>query len=104
MSVRPGGGWFEATRLPSGMTGCISFVVRRQRVVGVVRWEHADWVDRHRRKMCTASPLMRGLDQCCGEFSLMALGCNFRRMVNELGVDAFREHCLPRRRTPVSGV
>ena len=83
------------------------------------RREHADWVDRHRKKMSAASPLrrrrsalvehpfgtikrwagidhflMRGLDKCRGEFSLMAPGYNFKRMVNELGVDAFREHGL----------
>ena len=94
----------------------------------VERWEHADWVDRHRKKMSAASPsmrgraalveypfgtikrwagidhfLMRGLDKCRGEFSLMALGYNFKRMVNELGVDAFREHCLQKQRTAAIG-
>ena len=105
---------------------CLEKVNQRRKVQ---RWEHADWVDRHRQKMSTASPLMRarsalvehpfgtikrwagidhflmrGLDKCRGEFSLMALGYNFKRMVNELGVDAFREHCRQQQRTPAIGV
>ena len=94
----------------------------------MTRWEHADWVDRHRKKMSAASPLMRGraalaahpfgtiqrwagidhflmhgLEKCRGEFSLMALGYNFKRMVNELGVDALREHCLQKQRPAAIG-
>ena len=81
-------------------------------------------MDRHREKMNAGSPLMRGraalvehpfgtikrwagidhflmrgLDKCRGEFSLMALSYNFKRMVNELGADALREHCLQKQRT-----
>ena len=47
--------------------------------------------------------LMRGLDKCRGEFSLMALGYNFKRMVNELGADAVREHCLQKQRPVAIG-
>ena len=82
------------------------------------RWEHEDAMDRHREKMRAGSPvmrgrgaivehpfgtlkrwagmdhfLMRGLTKCRGEFSLMTLGYNFKRVVNELGADAFREYC-----------
>ena len=105
---------------------CLEKTSQRRRVE---RWEHADWVDRHRKKMSAASPLMRGrsalvehpfgtikrwagidhflmrgLDKCRGEFSLMALGYNFKRMVNELGAAAFREHCLQKPRIAAIGV
>ena len=124
--------YFVYRSAPDGCRGCalssrcLEKANPRRRVE---RWEHADWVDRHRKKMNTASPLMRGraalvehpfgtirrwagidhflmrgLDKCRGEFSLMALGYNFKRMVNELGADAFREHCLQKQRTPAIGV
>ena len=90
----------------------------------VFRWEHADVVDRHREKMGGAAAaklmraraalvehpfgtikrwagmdhfLMRGLDKCRGEFGLMALGYNFKRVVNELGADALAAYCLRKR-------
>ena len=34
----------------------------------------------------------------------MALGYNFKRMVNELGAAAFREHCLQKPRIAAIGV
>lgn len=37
--------------------------------------------------------LMRGLEKCRGEFSLMAVCYNFSRMLNILGVEAFRDYC-----------
>ncbi len=40
--------------------------------------------------------LMRGLEKCAGEFSLMVLGYNFTRVINTLGVDAFRDYCAQR--------
>ena len=83
------------------------------------RWEHEDVIDRPRRKMSGDASLvrqraalvehpfgtlkrwagmdhflMRGLDKCRDEFSLMTLGYNFKRVMNELGADTFREHCL----------
>ena len=86
-------------------------------------------IERHRRKMSAGSPLMReraalvehpfgtlkrwagmdhflmrGLDRCRGEFSLMVLGYNFKRVVNELGADAFREYCLQKQRSGAIGV
>ena len=42
--------------------------------------------------------LMRGIEKCGGEFSLMVLGYNFTRMVNILGVSFIREYCAQRAR------
>ncbi len=100
---------------------CLTKAQSRRRLA---RWEHEDVIDRHRTKMSASAPwvrqratlvehpfgtikrwagmdhfLMRGLDKCRGEFSLMTLGYNFKRVMNELGADAFREHCLQKRRT-----
>lgn len=41
--------------------------------------------------------LMRGLEKCRGEFSLMTLTYNFTRVLNILGVERFREYCVGRR-------
>ncbi len=85
-------------------------------------------IDRHRRKMSAGAPwmrqgaalvghpfgtikrwagmdhfLMRGHEKCLGEFSLMTLGGNFKRVMNELGMAAFREHCLQKRQTGMIG-
>ena len=100
---------------------CLSKSESRRRLE---RWEHEDVIDRHRRKINAGEPwmrqratlvehpfgtikrwagmdhfLMRGLDKCRGEFSLMTLGYNFKRVMNELGAAAFREHCLQKQRT-----
>jgi hypothetical protein len=40
--------------------------------------------------------LMRGLEKCQGEFNLMALCYNFTRVLNILGVGAFKEICEQR--------
>jgi hypothetical protein len=40
--------------------------------------------------------LMSGLEKCRGEFSLMALGYNFTRVLNRLGVAMFRDCCVKR--------
>ena len=99
---------------------CLSKSESRRRLD---RWEHEDVIDRHRRKINAGEPwmrqratlvehpfgtikrwagmdhfLMRGLDKCRGEFSLMTLGYNFKRVMNELGAEAFREHCLQKQR------
>ena len=47
--------------------------------------------------------LMRGLDKRRDEFSLMALGYNFKRVMKELGAEAFGEHRLQRQRTGMIG-
>ena len=92
------------------------------------RWEHEDAIGRHRGKMSAGAPWMRqgaalvehpfgtvkrwagmdhfpmrGLEKCCGEFSLMTLGHDFKRVMNELGAAAFREHCLQKRQTGMIG-
>ena len=95
----------------------------------VQRWEHEDVMDRHRKKMSAGAPLMRGrgalvehpfgtlkrwagmdhflmrgLGKCRGEFSLMTLSYNFKRVMNELGGAAFTEHCLEKQRLEAFGV
>ena len=95
----------------------------------LARWEHQDVMDRHRKKMSGAGPLMRernllaehqfgtikrwagmdhflmrGLGNCRGEFSLMTLSYNFKRMMNELGGAAFTKHCLEKQRLGTIGV
>ena len=86
-------------------------------------------MDRHRKKMSAGAPLMRGrgalvehpfgtlkrwagmdhflmrgLGKCRGEFSLMTLSYNFKRVMNELGGAAFTEHCLEKQRLEAFGV
>ena len=95
----------------------------------VQRWEHEDVVDRHRERMSAGAALsrergalvehpfgtlkrwagmdhflMRGLRKCRGEFSLMTLSYNFKRVVNELGEAALTEHCLQKQRLGAVGV
>jgi len=95
----------------------------------IQRWEHEDVIDRHRRKMNAGAPLMRGrsalaehpfatlrrwagmdhflmrgLGKCRGEFSLMTLGYNFKRVMNLLGEAAFTEYCLQKQRLGTIGV
>jgi transposase len=85
------------------------------------RWEHEALVEQHRQHMKGSRPmmikrsstvehpfgtlkhraglhhfLMRGLEKCRGEFSLMALCYNFTRVLNILGVEAFRDYCAQR--------
>jgi len=48
--------------------------------------EHPFCVLKHRAGM--SHFLMRSLEKCQGEFSLMILGCKFTRVMNILGVDA----------------
>jgi transposase len=88
----------------------------------IERWEHEALVDQHRARMngVTATKmkqrgglvehpfgtlkhraglhhfLMRGLEKCRGEFNLMALCYNFTRVLNLLGVSAFRDYCAQR--------
>lgn len=89
----------------------------------IERWEHADVIDRHRHRMAEDNGaimsrrgslvehpfgtlkvwaglhhfLMRGLAKCRGEFNLMTLCYNFRRVVKEIGVGAFVGYCRARR-------
>lgn len=85
------------------------------------RWEHEEVVEVHKQRM-TENPekmrersalaehpfgtlkhragmnhfLMRGLDKCRCEFSLMVLGYNFVRLINLLGVKFLRDYCTQR--------
>ena len=87
----------------------------------IYRREHEDVLERHREKM-KKSPhamkkraslvehpfgtlknragmhhfLMRGLEKCQGEFSLMVLCYNFTRALNILGLDAIKHYCQQR--------
>ena len=94
----------------------------------VQRWEHEDVMDRHRKKMSAGTPLMRGrgalvehpfgtlkrwagmdhflmrgLGKCRGEFSLMTLSYNFKRVMSVLGEPAFTEYCLQKQRLGTIG-
>ena len=94
----------------------------------VLRWEHEDVIDRHREKMSAGASLMRsrgalvehpfgtlkrwaGMDhflmrghgKCRGEFSLMTLSYNFKRVVSVLGEAAFAEYCLQKPRLGAIG-
>lgn len=94
------------------------------------RWEHADVMDRHRQRMAEDKGevmglrgslvehpfgtlkvwagvhhfLMRGLAKCRGEFNLMVLCYNFRRVLKEIGVEAFVAYCRFRKEAQGSGV
>lgn len=87
----------------------------------ILRWEHSEVYIRHQKRMETRPDnarqrgalvehpfgtlkhragmhhfLMRGLEKCRGEFSLMVLGYNFTRALNTLGVDVLRDYCVQR--------
>jgi len=89
----------------------------------IERWEHEEVIDRHKQRMAenpnkmrqrgalAEHPfgtlkhragmnhfLMRGLEKCGGEFSLMVLGYNFVRVINLLGVGFLRDYCIQRQR------
>ena len=92
-------------------------------------WEHADVVERHQARMkqnpqmmrkrgtLVEHPfgtlkhragmhhfLMRGLDKCRGEFSLMVLGYNFTRVLNILGVESLMDYCAQRQENVLKNV
>ena len=60
ISVRPGSGWLEATRPPSSMTSCISFIVRCPRFVGVVRCRADAWKRRAKGAGWSAGSMRTG--------------------------------------------
>ena len=85
-------------------------------------------MDRHRGKMSASAPLMRergtlvehpfgtlkrwagmdhflmrGLRKCRGEFSLMTLSYNLKRVMSVLGEAALAEHCLQKQGLAASG-
>ena len=93
------------------------------------RWLHEEVIDRHKERM-QKSPnrmrkrgslvehpfgtlkhraginhfLMRGLEKCRGEFSLMVLGYNFTRVLNILGADFLRDYCVQRQENRLKDV
>ena len=85
------------------------------------RWQHEEVIERHKQRMkqqphamkqrsaLVEHPfgtlkhragmhhfLMRGIEKCRGEFSLMVLAYNFTRLINILGVHKLQEYCLQR--------
>jgi transposase len=87
----------------------------------IFRWEHQEVIDAHKKRMADDPAvmkrrgalvehpfgtlkhragmnhfLMRGLEKCGGEFSLMVLGYNFTRVLNILGVGFLRDYCVQR--------
>ena len=87
----------------------------------IQRWEHEAVIERHQQRLeqkpCIMKKrgalaehpfgvlkhragmnhfLMRGLEKCRGEFSLMVLGYNFTRILNILGADVLRDYCARR--------
>ena len=88
----------------------------------IQRWEHQEVLDRHAERMKRGAGkmkergkivehpfgtlksrcgihqfLMRGLEKCRGEFSLMTMAYNFTRALNILGAKKLREYCAGRR-------
>ena len=89
----------------------------------ITRWEHEDILEAHRERMKAEGAekmrqraalcehpfgtlklwcgwthfLLRGLEKVRAEFSLLMLAYNFRRVLNILGLEAFRTYCLNRR-------
>jgi transposase len=93
------------------------------------RWEHEAVVERHKQRMkqrpdamkkraaLAEHPfgtlknragmqhfLMRGLEKCRGEFSLMVLGYNFSRVLVLLGVERLRDYCAQRQENSLKSV
>jgi transposase len=94
------------------------------------RWEHEEVVERHRQRMeeegseymrkragLAEHPfgtlkvwcgwthfLVRGLDNVRGEWHLLLTCYNFKRVLNIIGLDAFREYCQQRARTALQTV
>ena len=87
----------------------------------IIRWEHEAVAERHQQRMHQNSNrmkrraamvehpfgtlkhragmhhfLMRELEKCRGEFSLMVMASNFTRVLNILGVGALRDYCARR--------
>lgn len=98
---------------------CLKPTTRRKQIE---RWEHEAVIERHKLRMgqkpemmkkratLVEHPfgtlknragaqhfLMRGLEKCRGEFSLMVLGYNFSRVLVLLGVGQLRDYCAKRR-------
>ncbi len=97
----------------------------------IERWEHEDVVERHEEHMKSPEAegsmrkraamvehpfgtlkrragmnhfLMRGLEKCQGEFSLMVLAYNFTRVINIKGVDFLRDYCVQRQENRLKNI
>jgi transposase len=96
-------------------------ITKKAKTKEIERWLHEEVIDRHKERMqqnqsmmrkrgtLVEHPfgtlkhragmnhfLMRGLEKCRGEFSLMVLGYNFTRTLNILGADCLRDYCVQR--------
>jgi len=96
-------------------------LTEKARIKQLYRWEHEAVVERHKQRMAQKPSimkqrgalvehpfgtlksragihhfLMRGLEKCRGEFSLMTLAYNFTRVLNILGIDKLRDYCVQR--------
>ncbi len=94
---------------------------KNSKVKQLTRWEHEEVIERHAEKMKQTPTemhirsslvehpfgiikqragikhfLMRGLEKCRGEFSLMVLGFNFTRVLNIIGVQTLQDYCAQR--------
>jgi transposase len=105
---------------------CLNENTKRKQIE---RWEHEAVVERHKQRMkqrpdamkkratLAEHPfgtlknragaqhfLMRGLEKCRGEFSLMVLGYNFSRVLTLLGVERLRDYCVQRKENGVKNL
>nr|VFK69045.1 MAG: Transposase [Candidatus Kentron sp. UNK]VFK73784.1 MAG: Transposase [Candidatus Kentron sp. UNK] len=96
-------------------------LTKKAKIRQVSRWKHEDIVERHKARMeknpdamkkraaIVEHPfgtlkhragmnhfLMRGLEKCRGEFSLMTLAYNFSRVLKILGKDFIQDYCVQR--------
>ena len=93
----------------------------------IYRWEHEDVLERHRERMTGSDQemveraslvehpfgtwkdragytyhfLVRGFDKVRGEWSIMAMGYNFTRVLNIIGIRAFMDYCAMRKQSVV---
>ena len=104
--------------------GCLA---RNCRTRSVYRWVHEDVMDRHKERMAGCGGmmrrrgalvehpfgtmkrwcgmdhfLMRGLEKCQAELSLMVTGYNFKRALNIVGVQAMRDCCAEKQRNALN--
>jgi transposase len=95
---------------------CLS---KKTKLRQLYRWEHEAVIERHKQRLVQQPDsmkkraalvehpfgtlkyraginhfLMRGLEKCRGEFSLMILAYNFTRVLNIIGVDRLRDYCV----------
>ncbi len=94
---------------------------KKSKTRSLYRWEHEEVLERNQQRLkedptvmkkrgamiehpfgtikCRAGMhhfLMRGLEKCQGEFSLMVMSYNFTRVLNIIGIAAFIKHCTKR--------